>query len=625
MKKLVILCILFTFLTFAFSVVLAQQPQKSYEIPPMERKVDKVDNYKQGVEVAKALLKDGSPGEALKMIMQLKDAYGDNTELNDLLKEAYLAGKEYDKVEELVKKDIERDPKDWKAYCELANVCLKTQREEEAKGYLAKAVDIAPDKITVYQEAASVYLRNGLTSDAIDTYKRARMKLDQPDIFALDLASLYEALKDYKSAIDEYFLFMGNDSTKFNVVENQINNLIQSQENLDQIQAALGERIKRKPQDRYYQKLYGELLFREKDLSGAFETYKKVDKLFDAKGNFILSFAQMCYNTRYFDFAIQASQYLLSANPAQDLMLSAKLLIARSDEGMEKFPEAIAAYQEIIDKYSSLNPVEEKLFHQEIAWSYFEIGEINLFEFRKPDEAFTYYQKVVTNYRDTDAFPPAQIRLSDCLMAKGDLDSAQTLLQAASKNQQAETRQEEIEYKLSEIAFFKGNFEDALTGYNQVIADFPKGFYVNNSLERIITIGDNQELDRYILSLFSSAMLEKLQGKFDSAIIKLDQIINAKSEKLSDLAQLEKGKIYAQEKKFSSSVDAYQKLLEKYPQSLYRDQAQMLIGDVYNYGMKDKVKAIDAYQKLLKDYDRSIYVDEVRDKLKELKGISSSG
>ena len=333
MKKLAILGILFTLLIFAFVSTSAQQIQKSFEIPPLEKKVDK---YHEGVEVAKALIKEGSPGEALKVIMQLKDAYGDNTELNDLLKEAYLAGKEYGKVEELVKKDIERDPKNWQAYCELANVCIKTQREEEAKGYLAQAVDIAPDKVRAYQEVATVYLRNGLTPDAIDTYKKARMKLDKPDIFAMDLASLYEALKDYKSAVDEYFLYLGNDSTKFDVVENRINNLIQSQENLDQIQAALSERIKKKPQDRYYQKLYGELLFREKDLSGAFETYKKVDNLFNAKGKLILTFAQMCYNQRSFEFAIQAGQYLLSTNPEKDLTLSAKLLIARSDEGMEK-------------------------------------------------------------------------------------------------------------------------------------------------------------------------------------------------------------------------------------------------------------------------------------------------
>jgi len=628
MKRFVILCSLFALLFSAFVSSSAQQTGKPIEIPPLEKKVDK---YQQGVTIARELIGQGSPGQALKLIMQLKDTYGENAELNELLKDAYLAGKEYDKVEELINKDIERDPKRWQLYCELANVDIKTQRMDEAKQNLNRAVDLAPDKNRAYQEAAFVYIRNNVTAEAIDMYKKARMKLNQPAIFSLELASIFESLKDYKSAVDEYFLFMGDDSSKFDLVESRINNLVQTQENLDGIQAALNERIKKKPHDKYYQKLSGDLLFRRKDLIGAFETYKKVDDLFDGKGKYILNFASMCYNQKYYENAIQASQHLMSIKPSPGFVLSARLLIARSDEGLEKFTAAVAVYQEIIDQHAAdaqsgnANPAEAKLFRQETAFCYFQIGEINLFQFRKSNEAFGYYQKVVSGFRDADMFPPALVRLSDCLMIRGDLDSARTLLENSSKDSRAESKREEIEFKLSEIEFFEGNFEDAQTGYTQLIAEFPKGLYVNNSLERILVIGDNQELDRTFLSTFASAMLEKLQGKYDSALMKLDQLINAKSEKLSDLAQLEKGKIYQQEKKYTLSVDACEKLLEKYPKSLYRDQAQKLIGDVYNYGLKNKASAIQAYEKFLKEFDRSMHADEVRDKLKELKTDSSSG
>jgi tetratricopeptide (TPR) repeat protein len=622
MRILLIINILFILLLSAFVSTFAQQKEVPIEIPPLQRKAD---NYQQSIAIARELIRQGNPGQALTLIMQMKDTYGENTELNELLKDAYLAGKVYDKAEELIKKDIERDPKNWLFYCELANVDIKTQRMDEAKQNLDRAIDLAPDKNRAYQEVAAIYIRNSITAEAIDTYKKARMKLNQPAIFSMELAGIYESLKDYKSAVDEYFLFMGDDSSKFDLVESRINNLVQSQENLDGIQAALNERIKKKPNDKYYQKLYGDLLFRRKDLSGAFETYKKVDDLFNGKGKFILNFASMCYNQKYYENAIQASQYLLSVKPSPGLVLSARLLIARSDEGLEKFTEAVNVYQEIIDQYGNPNSAEAKLYRQEIAFCYFQIGEINLYRFRKPSDAYGFYQKVVTDYRDCDVYPPALVRLSDCLMIEGDLDSARTLLENASQDSRAESKREEIEFKLAEIEFFKGNFEDAQTGYSQLITDFPKGLYVNNSLERIVVIGDNQELDRVFLSSFAAAMREKLQGKYDSALMTLDQLINAKSEKLSDLAQLEKGKVYQEEKKYSSSVDAYQKLLDKYPKSLYRDQAQKLIGDVYNYGLKNKTSAIQAYEKFLKDFDRSMYADEVRDKLQELKAGSSTG
>jgi len=320
-------------------------------------------------------------------------------------------------------------------------------------------------------------------------------------------------------------------------------------------------------------------------------------------------------------FHLFLSEYLLSVQSPREVAIAAELYIARSYEGQEKSNDAISAYQGIIDRY-------QDHFTHEIAYAYFQIGEINLFQFRKPEDAFPRYEYVVQRLQGSTLYPEALVRLGDCMMAEGDLDSARTLLGKASRDPTAEPKMEEIRFKLTEIDFVEGNFEAALEGYSRVIADFPKGFYVNNSLERTILIGEHQDLDRPLLVSFADALLEKAQGKTESAISKLDGLISAKAEKLSDLAQMEKAKIYKEEKKYSQSLKALNKLLEEYPQSFLCPQAQMLIGDLYNYHLKDRNKAIEAYQKLLKDYDRSVYVDEVRDRLRELKAEvspSSSG
>lgn len=613
MKRSFALTLLFI-LVFSFFVSSSTPQVGKYRF--VSPSIQEGDKYRMNVDLARELIRAGRADEALKLIDQLIDVYGDTEELHNLLKEAYLASKEYDKVEGMIREDLAREPTNWMLYCELANVYLKTEREEEAKLNLNQAIELAPDRKQVYSQVALVYLRNGLTSEAIDTYRLARMKLGDPSAFSFDLASLYEALFDYKQAVEEYFLFLGEDSSKFDLVEDRINRLIQTDENLDQIELALSRRIQENPQDRYSQKLFGDLLFRRQNLSGAFETYKKVDALFEAKGRFILEFIRMCHNKKFFDQATFASKYLLSTQPSRELAVSAKLYIARSFEGQKKFVDAIDTYQEIINDY-------QKFFTQQIALSHFRTGEINLFYLLKPDEAFACFQNVVSFYRDSDWYPDALVRLGDCMMVKGDLDSAQTLFLSALKDPKAESKEEEIGFKLIEIEFYSGNFEEALEGYQKVIADFPKGLYVNNSLERIIVIGENQELDRYLLSVFAQALLEKLQGKAGSALFKLDKIISAKSEKLSDLAQLEKAKIYRAEKKFSLSLKALNELLERYPESYFCAQAQKLIGDVYNYHLNDETKAIQAYRKLLKDYDRSVYVDEVRDKLRELKAETS--
>ncbi len=579
-----------------------------------------LDTYFQSLEVADQLIREGKATEALKLLEELRQVYGDDPALVKLLKRTYLATKSYDQLEEMIRSDLAKNPRDWRPYCELADLQLKTQNEEEARTNLNKAIDLAPNEKISYLEVALVYLRNALTSDAIDTYKLARLSLNDPRIFSLELAGLYEALTDYKQAIDEYFLYMADDSAKFPLIEDRVNRLIQTEENLDGIELALQERIKSNPGDRYSQKLYGDLLFRRENLELAFDTYKTVDSLFGAKGKFILTFAQKCHAKRFFSQAINVCQFLLSDSPSSELVINARLFIASSYEGLERHQDAISTYQETVDEYQNQAPLR---FASEVAESHYQIGEIKLFHLKKPDDAFLSYQRVISNYPGSDRFADALVRLGDCLMMKGNLDSAAVLFENAMNNSQAQSKEEELKFKLTEIEFYRGNFEEALQRYSQQVSDFPKGFSVNNSLERIVVISENQSLDRYLLSVFAQAVLEELQGRFDSAVLKLEKIIAAKSATLSDKAQFEKAKIHRKKKEFSSALNSLRELIEKYPDSFYCAKAEKLVGDIYSYNLEDKPRAIQAYEKVLRDYPRSLFVDEVRQKLKELKVDSS--
>jgi len=578
-----------------------------------------VEKYLQSLKLVDQLIVEGKATEAVKLLEELRNIHGDDPPLIELLKRAYLSTKSYDQVLKLIQNDLSKNPRSWRLYCELADVQLKTQNQQEARMNLNKAMELAGNEKVTYLEVASVYLRNGLTSDAMDIYKLAKVRLKDPRIFSLELAGLYEALADYEQAVDEYFLYMGADSTKFDQVEDRINRLIQTEKNLDGIQLALEERIKNNPQDKYSYKLYGDLLFRRENLELAFETYKTVDSLFRGNGTFILNFAQKCLTKRSFHQAIKACQFLLSKSTSKKLVVHARLGIANSYEGLGSYDDAISTYRETIEECQK----DPFMFASELARSYYEIGEIQLSHLKKPDEAFLSYQKVISNYPNSDRFADASIRQGDCLMIKGNLDSASFLFENALNDPEAKSKEEEIKFKLTEIDFYQGNFEKALEGYNRQVADFPKGLLVNNSLERIVIISENQSLDRYLLSVFAQALLEELQGQFDSASVKLEKIISAKSANLSDKAQFEKGEIYRKAKKFSSSLDAFQELIEKYPQSFYCAKAQKLMGDIYRYDLADEPKAIQAYEKVLKDYPRSLFVDEVRERLKELKKGSS--
>jgi tetratricopeptide (TPR) repeat protein len=182
MKKLLLLIL---FLLFSFSLVVGQD----------------VEKYFKDLDVVDRLISAGRAEEALKLLEELRKIHGDDPPLMDLLKRAYMSTKSYDQVEKLIRDDLAKNPRSWRSYCELADLQLKTQKEQEARQNLKKAMELAPNEKTTYPEVALVYLRNGLTSDAMDTYKLARVRLNDPRIFSLDLAGIYEALADYKQAV----------------------------------------------------------------------------------------------------------------------------------------------------------------------------------------------------------------------------------------------------------------------------------------------------------------------------------------------------------------------------------------------------------------------------------------
>jgi outer membrane protein assembly factor BamD (BamD/ComL family) len=56
------------------------------------------------------------------------------------------------------------------------------------------------------------------------------------------------------------------------------------------------------------------------------------------------------------------------------------------------------------------------------------------------------------------------------------------------------------------------------------------------------------------------------------------------------------------------------------PTSVLRDRAQMRIAEVYERLLKDNVKAVEAYERLLEQFPTSLFVEEARKRIRALRG-----
>jgi tetratricopeptide (TPR) repeat protein len=577
------------------------------------------DTFAQALKSAELYMQDGQFQKVIEILEPLcakhldDKNYSPDSQVFSYLKQAYRQTKSYDRLTKLILEQINTNPKDWLLWCEWGDCQIKMGELTSSEQSFGKAIQLVPDLADVYPVVANYYLLNGMTQNAIQTYITGNRNLKSRN-FSLELAHLYESVRDYKKAVESYFDFMQNDSEKFNLVQGYILGLISSGEDLAGMELALRNIIQKEPENKYAFQLLSSLLFEKGEVGSALEMSKTTDLLWQKEGEYFFSFARLCQKNGFYPEAISACDYLLSKYPYRPFIPQTKLCKAASLEGEKKYSEAASSLQKIIFDYKRGEEVNE---------AYFQLGEMKLSLFHQPDSALFYYRYLLKNSSSLRFFD-AVTRIGDCFLIEGELDSAYLWFTNILKTPEGKDKFEEVRFKLAEIDFFRGKFDQAEEEYNRLVLDYPKGLYVNNCLEKLVLLKENKANSATLL-LFSEALLERTKRNYDKALSLFQNIINFENKsqdafaQLAEASQVQTALIYRERKAFGQSIEAFSQVVEKYPKSFYCPLALKSIGDIYYFDLDDKANAEISYERVLSQYNNSPFVEEIRDKLKRIK------
>lgn len=558
--------------------------------------------------MAQKLVSAGKSSEAIGILEKLKRLYPENQEVFSLLSRAYLDTKSYSQLEKHLKTWLKITPDDWKIQVQLGDLYLKSGESSLAQKSFGEALKLAPDTVESYRLVAATYLLNREYQKAIETYKLGISKLGNQPLLLKEIAELYEVSGDYATALEYYFAWAKEDTSKYGMVENKVMRLIESDQRLEELEKGLKKVVKLDPQRSLGYKLYGDLLLKKGELNQAFELFKTADLLSSSSGQDLLLFAQTCLKEEAYQLSLKTSQYLQEFCKRIECIIQAKYISASALVGLGRYQEALLTYQSIAQDY----PIREIQAH-----AYLQMANIHLSNLKRVDEAQLWYRKILP-LKESFSYAQALIKLGECFLLRNQLDSAQTHYQKSLEDPQAQSVYEELSFHLAEVYFYQDELEKALEIYQKIVSDFPQGMFMNNSLQRLNLIKDNTGMNRPFLKDFSKALLLVYQGNLPEAENLLDKIVQANVPTLSDLAWMEKSSLLRQKKEFNASISEYQELMKKFPQSIHLDLALKSIGDIYLQNLKDKEKAKEAYELFLKKYPSSLYAQEVREKLRNL-------
>jgi tetratricopeptide (TPR) repeat protein len=603
---------------FLWSVTLSQTPDLLTKFR-LAQSYEQAGNYEQAAVLYQELLtKDPS-----------------NSTYSEFLSRVYVQLKRYDEAIALLQKRMLLNPYDITLRGGLGSVYHRAGRDKEATTEWDKAIQLDPKNPNVYRSVANVLLENRLLDRAADLYRRGRVACDDPNLFTLELAHLLSISMDFAGATTEYLRWLRQNPAQLSFVQNRMSAFTGKEEARTAARDAVSAELRSGDDPRLYE-LLAWLYMEGKNLEDAFEVYKKLDGLTNAKGAGLYAFAERAFKERAFDVAARA--YLEAINvPLAPARLpfakygyanALKELGTRSDtlarasvdvgtpatESQPRYAGAIASFEEVIREYP----------HSEFsAKSYYQIGMIQIERYFDLDGSLSAFENVEKELpgRDPVQFD-VRLRIAEVLTAKGDTaGAARRLLTAVNAPTALPDQQDEAGYRLAELEYYGGKFASAIEKLDAISAN-PQANFANDALSLRSFLHENQSTAEPALQQFSRADFLARQRRYTEAIpIFLKVIQQYPQALLVDDALMKVASLQAKSRLFTDAIASYQRLLTEFRESsIALDGAQFNVGDLYQYGLNDKVKAIAAYEKLLTEHPQSLLADRARKRIRELRG-----
>ncbi|MEK7671490.1 MAG: tetratricopeptide repeat protein, partial [Bacteroidota bacterium] len=407
----------------------------------------------------------------------------------------------------------------------------------------------------VYRLVSNSLLENRLLEKTAELYRRARKECNDPNLFTLDLAQLLAVTMDYSGATTEFLRYLQQTPTQLGYVQSRMAQFTGKEE----ARSAAIEVVRsaqKHSNELNLHRLLGWLILEGKKFDDAFDVYKRIDKLANAQGVEMYSFAERAYKEGAYAVAAEAYKEAINVPLAAQRLpyakygyaLAMKELSVLADTSLAAqttgaVPESQSRYATAIDYFRRV--IAEYPNTEFAARSYYQIGTIQFEKYFDLDGA-------LVSFASVEKFPlpmnnvlhDVSIKIGEVLTAKGDTSNAAARHRKviASSNATPD-QQDEATYRLSEIEYFSGNFKEAIKLLGNISANI-KADYTNDALLLLSFLQEN--------TLTAEAPLKEFA----------------------------RADFFARQKKYTEAITSFQKVVEQNPQALFVDEGLMKIASL---------------------------------------------
>ena len=581
-----------------------------------------------------------------------------------MLAESYEQRGDFAKAVEIIETLNKKDPTNIQYFNKLNSLYLQLKKYDESAALINSRILITPQDISLYGLLGSTYYTAGdrtkayqVWDDTAEKFKTNPMTLriisnyaiekrdfekaieylnrgkeisKDPFLYSYDLGELYQITMRYREAAGEYCDLIKANPSQYQQIESKILSYSNKPNALDETIEVVE---KHKSDDISFSYLLARLYIEKKNYDEAFDLYKEIDKKQNTRGADLFSFGDFVYRDGEYKTASEVFKFLIDNYSDQQNIPLAKLGYAKTQEALfiQKYngahPEwktffipakveeneiesVINAYQEIVKVYQ----------HSEVAIEANLRMGILLLHYRNDIVKAEKNLKIITeNYPMSKFASLAFIELGNIKIQQAKLDEGEKLFQSVVKLPRANPEDKSyVNYQLARIFSFRNDFESARKNLLTVMGNL-KDNNANDAIEFSILLNTAKN-DSSNLSLYCSAEFLTEQKRFSEAkdlYLQLSQ--NPQAFVFHSIAKLRAAEMLIATDAFSAAIADLSLIVEEAEKNIYADKALYLQGQIYQYGLKDSVKAVESYESLLAKFPKSLFLDEARQNIIELK------
>ncbi|MHB1050095.1 MAG: tetratricopeptide repeat protein [Bacteroidota bacterium] len=593
------------------------------------------NNDQNMYRLAQAFEQQGDHERALELYRSLYARDPNNYPYFDALRRTFVQLKKYDDAINLSRERLRLLPFDFNLQANIGSLYSMSGRERQSDSVWNHILVSSNKNPMIVRAVAAEQTNQRLFDKAIATYLRGRREIGDPYVFANEMGYLYSFMMDYESAAKEFLLMLRQNEQQYDFIQTRLAGIISKTDGLRAVTNIVESEVKQRqtiPLLRLQLWLYME----DKKFSDAFDIAQTIEKLLNSGGVEIFQFAERLVREHEYDVASRAYRLALQKNLPMQYRQSARFGFARCVEELSSggdttvsrnsiststLPETQPSFSGAIDLYASV--AKDFPYTAAAANALYRIGMIRYKQLYDLDGALQVFDSVLT-------VAPAGSMVADILSAIGDIYVAQNKLEAAVKkytvishtSHSSQEQKDRALYRLAEIQYFMNAMDSALSLLLPLTRKL-KADETNDALLLQYFITENSFQHRDALKQYARAELLALQNRLGDAVTEMLSLIDLyPAAPLADDAVMTAASYLTKLQRYNDALMLYNKLFDEFKSSTEKEKAYFKIGELHHRYLNDPQKAITAYGMILEKYPFSLFAEEARKRIRLLRGDS---